>query len=76
MDPLADRLDVVGIGSAARNRGIHDSDLRSGLDQPDRKVAADEAKPAGNQDFLIAVRQGFPPFAPSCAVPTSRKWSV
>jgi hypothetical protein len=61
LDLLADRLDVVGIGSAARDRGIHDGHLRSGLDQPDREVAADEAKPAGNQDFLIAVRQGFPP---------------
>jgi hypothetical protein len=77
LDPLADRLDVVGIGAAARDRGIHDGDLRSGLDQPDREVAADEAKPARNQDFLIAVRQGLPsPVAPPCAAPTSRKWSA
>jgi hypothetical protein len=77
LDPVADRLDVVGIGAAARDRGIHDGDLRSGLDQPDREVAADEAKPARNQDFLIAVRQGLPsPLASPYAAPTSRKWSA
>ena len=74
MDPLADRLDVVGIGSAARNRGIHDGDLRSGFDQPNAKVFASHTLAlAGVERWRAAGGDGVAE-QPVKAAPSDRVW--
>ena len=52
---LTNRIDVEIVGAAGRIEGIENGDGSSGFNQPNRKIASDEAEASGDQYFLGAV---------------------